>query len=422
MIAKLARMNRTRWLAAAISLLTLAAAGCSSTTQGTAPTSLRVWMTDDWVTPPFLDAVRDFERTHTDVRIAVDKRPIRGMLDAVQAVVNVDNAPDIVQAHAYSAAVRGLAQPVDDLWEGQLKPSEFFPGAIEDVTWAGRRYGVPLDTSALVLLYNADKFKERGLSMPTGAMTFGDLAELARKLSTPDGSQRAIALATSTWRTYGWIAANGGEWVRVGPDGRPQFSLDSPEAVDALNFLATLVREGLAFPPRASETHSSDVFALFQSGTTAMYTTGGWDAVKLRKSRPEVDYRALPMPRGSTGLTEGSAMGGSSLFVPKGSKNRKLAFEFMRHLIDDRYALRLAKEEGRLPVRPRVYVDPFFQDPILQIVLEQLKTARPEKIDAFPQASTALSAVLDQILRQEADAATALRQAQVKAQASLGPP
>lgn len=421
-MGSLARSISSRRLLAAVLLVMVGAVGCSETTSHAPPASLRVWMTDDWVTPPFLDAVRDFERTHKDVRIAVDKRPIRGMLDALQSVVNADSAPDIVQSHAYSAAVRGLAQPVDDLWAGRLTESEYFPGAIEDVTWAGRRYGVPLDTNALVLLYNADRFRERGVEPPAGPITFGEFAELARQLTSPDGSKRALALATSTWRTYGWVAANGGEWVRVGPDGRPQFSLDSPQVVGAVNFLSMLVREGLAFPPRASETHSSDVFALFESGTTAMYTTGGWDAVKLRKSRPDVDYRAAPMPKGTTGLTQGSAMGGSSLFVPKGSKHRKLAFEFMLHLTGDRYALRLAKEEGRLPVRPRVYTDPFFQDPVFQVVLEQLKTARPEKIDAFPVASQDLSAILDQVLRQERDAGTALREAQTRAQASLGPP
>ena len=161
------------------------------------------------------------------------------------------------------------------------------------------------------------------------------------------------------------------------------------------------------------------MFALFESGAAAMYTSGSWDIAKLRKSHPEVDYRATPMPVGMNG-TRGSAMGGSSLFVPKGSPHRKLAFEFMTSLISDRYALRLAEEQGRLPVRSRVYADQFFQNPVMQVVLEQLATARPERVDSFPAAGTLLADALDQILREHRDPAAALGEAQANARNVVG--
>ncbi len=395
----------------------LVGVACGDSGPPAARTNLRVLLTDDWTTPPVLDAVRDFERLHPNVRVVVDKAPINKMLDLVTGSAS---PPDVVQSHAFAAAARDVAEPVDDLWERHLNPGDFFAGALDDVTFAGRRYGVPLDTNALVLLYNADHFREANLPLPRGPLTFPQLEEVARALTTPDGSRRALALGTSTWQMFGWVSANGGEYVRVGDDGRPQFMFDSPEVVGAIAFLAGLVDQNLAHPPRAAETHSSDVFALFESGATSMYTSGAWDVLKLRRTQPGVDYRAMPMPRGMTGTTEGSAMGGSSLFVPKGSKNRELAFEFMTHLISDSYALRLAREQGRLPVRPRVYGDPFFDDPVLRVVLEQLRTARPERVDSFPEARQILATALDQILRADHDPAETLRQAQDGAQASGG--
>jgi multiple sugar transport system substrate-binding protein len=407
--------GRTRWAAVASLLgLVLATAGCGGGASPS-PTALRVTLTDDWVTPPVLEAVRDFEATHPHVRVIVDKAPIKRMLDLVSGD---PSPPDVVQAHAFSAAARGLAEPLDDLWEKSLKPEEFFPGALEDVTLGGHRYGVPLDTNALVLLYNADQFRAAGVPLPTGPLTFAQVRDMARTLTTADGSRRALALGTSTWQTYGWVGANGGEYVRVAPDGRPEFLLDSPPVVGAVRFLAGLVDDGVAIPPTAPDLHSSDVFALFESGATAMYTSGSWDIAKLRKSHPETDYRATLMPVGTSGI-QGSAMGGSSLFVPKGAAHRKLAFEFMTALISDRYALRLAQEQGRLPVRSRVYADPYFQDPVLQVVLEQLKSARPERVDSFPQAGTLLADALDQILRENKDPEAVLRDAQAKARAAV---
>ena len=406
------RMPRAALLFVAV----LVGAACGGSSEP-APTTLRVMMTDDWTTPPVLDAVRDFERLRPNVRVVVDKAPIKNMLDHVKGMAS---PPDVVQSHAFAAAARGMAEPLDDLWDKSLTPSEFFPGAIDDVTFAGHRYGVPLDTNALVLLYNADHFRASGLPLPRGPLTFPQLEEMAQALTTPDGNQRALALGTSTWQTFGWVAANGGEYVRVGTDGRPQFMFDSPAVVEAVSFLAGLVDKGLAHPPRAADTHSSDVYALFESGAASMYTSAAWDIAKLRRTQPNVEYRAMPMPTGMTGTTEGSAMGGSSLFVPRGSKHRSLAFDFMTHLVSDRYALRLAREQGRLPVRSRVYGDPFFEDPLFRLVRDQLRTARPERVDSYPDAGKLLANAIDQALRDGHDPAVTLREAQANARASVG--
>jgi multiple sugar transport system substrate-binding protein len=409
-------MNRRTSRAALLLVAVILAAACGGSSEPDR-TTLRVMLTDDWVTAPVLDAVRDFEVGHPGLRVVVDKAPIRGMLDTIQGS---PSPPDVVQAHAFAAAARGVAQPIGDLWARSLNPEEFFPGALDDVTFAGERYGVPLDTNALVLLYNADHFREAGLPLPTRALSFPELEEVARALTKPDGSRRALALGTSTWQTFGWVNANGGEYVRVGDDGRPRFMFDSPEVVGAIGFLSRLVEQGLAIPPRAANTHSADVYAVFESGAASMYVSGAWDILNLRRSRPDVEYRAMPMPTGEAGTTRGSAMGGSSLFVPKGSTQRELAFEFMVHLTSDRYALRLAREQGRLPVRSRIYEDPFFGDPVLRVVLEQLQTARPERVDSFPDAGTLLANAIDQAVRQQADPAAKLGEAQASARATIG--
>jgi multiple sugar transport system substrate-binding protein len=408
--------RRLSWAALLLAGLLLGVA-CGTNSEPEPARTLRVMMTDDWATPPVLDAIRDFEGANPRVRVVMDKAPIKGMLDAVKGSAS---PPDVVQGHAFAAAARGIAQPLGDLWHNTLDPAEYFPGALDDVTFAGERYGVPLDTNALVLLYNADHFRAAGIPLPRGPMTFPQLGELAKALTTADGSQRGLALGVSTWQIFGWVAANGGDYLDVGVDGRPRLLFDSPAVAGAVGFLAGLVEQGVAVPPRAADSHSTDVYALFESGATSMYASGLWDIAKLRKSKPGVDFRAAPMPLGMTGTTEGSTVGGSSLFVPKGSNQRKLAFDFMTHLSSDRYALRFAHEQGRLPVRSRVYADRFFDDPVLQVVVDQLRTARPERVDSFPDAGKALANAIDQILLNRRDPATALREARVQAELALG--
>ncbi len=378
-------------------------------------------MTDDWVTPPFLDAVRGFEAANDGIKVVIDKKPIATMLDDLASGNLGVTPPDVVQNHAFAAGSRGLARPVDDLWEKKhLTDAEFFPGAVDDVMWAGRHYGVPLDTNALVMVYNADLLRGAGVTAPSGPMTFADFEALARAVTTPDGSRRAIGLGTSIFRTYGWVAADGGNWLKLTPEGEPAFTLDSPETVEALTFIAGLVGKGLAFAPIPPGTGSSSVYALFESGTTVFQATGSWDVARLRKSRPDVEFGVIPMPRGRSGPGVGTSLGGSSLFIPADSKQAELAFDFMLHVTEDRYALRLAKDEGRLPVRPRVYADPYFDDPVQQTMLAEVKVARPAKLDAFPAVVSALSTGIDQMLREQKDPQATLAEVQRQAVASLG--
>ncbi len=386
------------------------------------PTRLRVLMTDDWGSrPAFLAAVRDFESSHDGVRVDVQKLPIRNMAKAVRGQVADGDPVDLVQWHAYAAGAQGLAEPVEDLWKSSgMESDEFFPGAIADVEWGEHLYGVPLDINALVLFYRPESFAAAGLTPPGEGTTFGDLERYGDAFATADGSPRVIALANSYWAAYGWVRANGGELVTV-EDGKPKFSLDSPEVVDTLSFLSRMVEQGKAFAP-AGANSSADSLALFRSGSAAIHASGSWDLAKLDKEVLGTSYGAALMPQGSTGKTQGTVTGGSSLFVPKGAQNRELAFELAQTIISDKHALRLAKEERRLPVRPRVYSDPFFDDPILDVVLKQLETAHPLLIEAFPEAAGAWDAAFNDVMRNGADPAQTLKVAQAKAESSLTAP
>lgn len=406
-------------VAAAVS----AACGGETGARAGPTTVLRVVMTDDWVTAPFTDAVREFERTHPRVRVDIDRGPIGRMADVVRAGIAGGSPPDVVQGHAHTGAGQDLAEPLDDLWDHHgLTADEFLPGAVADVTWAGRRYGVPLDSNAMAVLYNTTRFRELGLSPPTGPLSFVDFERLAGQLTSPDGARRGLVVPVDTWVTFGWVRANGGDLLRVEPGGTPVFTFDSPAVVGTLDYLGRLIDSGVAFGPLGPDARSTDAYALFRSGQVAMYTSGSWDLVRVTREVPDGDFGVALMPRGLTGATAGSSMGGSSLWVPKGSPNRELAFEFMLLLTSDPYALRFAKEEGRLPVRPRVLSDPHFADPQLRVFVEQLATAHPPILGALHEASQAFGDALSRVLRERADARTALAEAQSRAVSSLAPP
>jgi ABC-type glycerol-3-phosphate transport system substrate-binding protein len=380
--------------------------------------TLRVLMTDDWATTgTVLDAVRDFEAAQPGVRVHVEGVPVREMTPMVKARIRAGTPPDVAQGHAFAAAAQDIAQPLDDLWDKRLRVREFLQGAVEDVTWGGRRYGVPLDTNAMVLLYNKDHFARATVAPPPDWSTFGDMQRAAAAVTPPNGSRRAVAFPFNTWQVYGWIRANGGEVMEVAENGEVRVTLDAPAVVEAVGFLAGLVRNGHAFASLRNDVFT-DADALFRSGSASVLPSGSWEFPALETAGMDL-YGSALLPGGVTGTTRGSALGGSSLFVPTGSKHRGLAFAFMLHLTADRYALRAAREEGRLPARTRVFRDPYFDRPELRVVLEELEVAAPFKLVALPKVSSLFAQAVDDALRGRKDAGDALHEAQRSAERDL---
>lgn len=395
--------------------LVVLAVGCSSAGTGTSDeVTLRLLMADDWVNTPIIaDAVRAFEAAHPNVRVQVDGAPFSQTISDAEAAIAAGTPHDVVQWHAFAAGARGVAEPVDDLWEAHLDEAEFIPGALEDVTWAGVRYGIPLDTNALVLALNEDALDAANID-PSSLRTFDDVRAASAVVSGAD--TRGMTVAASGWVTYGWIRTNGGDVIDVDDDGTVTFLLDDPRTVEALSFLEGLLEDDVAWAPYASN-FQQDIVGLFEAGSAVIHPTGSWDYALVGQAPGNFKVRLEPMP--SNAPNAGTVLGGSSMFIPTGSANRELAFELMSHIISDEYMLRQAQEYGRLPSRRHLFDDPFFDDPAYQLVADELERASVMRLIAYPEADVAFAEAIDAIFRGRATAADALQQAQQRAEEAL---
>ncbi len=289
--------------------------------------------------------------------------------------------------HAFAMGAQGLAEPVDDLWEKWGEEETFVPGAIEDVVWKGKKYGVPLDINTTFYLYNKKLFEENGIGEPPNTMD--ELLEVSRKLTADDGSRYGFVNSASAWNLYGHVVAEGGELLIEEGD-TPQVNLDGPivkEVVKKYTELST-VHEVAPIPP-AQQRQTDHPVAMFGTGRAASFVSGPFDLSRIENEFPDVyeDVGTAVIP----GPEKGSTMGGGSLFVPKGSENKVAAFELMKWFISDKYAIRLAEEMGRHPVKTHLYENELYQDPLLQPFIETLQYAKPYKLEAYPEANDAWS-------------------------------
>jgi multiple sugar transport system substrate-binding protein len=393
-------------------------AACTGTPTAREPVTLRVVLADDWASAPIVGEVIDqFERADRDVevQVQVQSAPFSQIPDLVRSGVELGQPHDLVHWHAFAAAAAGLAQPLDHLWdEAGLTDDEYVPGALEDVTWEGHRYGVPLDVNALVLMVNEASFEQAGLELDDVA-TLEGFEQAAEQVVEGEGADYAITVSASSWAAYGWIVANGGQLLTRDADGEVTFTLDHPANVAALELLADLVATGRAPAPFAPNL-ALEAIESFADGSTAMHASGSWDLPIAQRAAQEGaaldDIRILPLPQADPTRPR-TVLGGSSLSVPPGAPHRELAFELMLALTEDDVALRLAVQEGRLPARQRVYEDPVFaSSPDLAGFVALLPTAEVMPLVAYPQVAAAFREALEDAVAQREPVPEALAGAQ----------
>ena len=341
------------------------------------------------------------------------------MDEQVELAVTQGEPPDIAHYHAFAMGARGLAEPLDDLWQAWGTQQEFLPNALEDVLWKAHFYGVPLDINTLFTIYNKRLFKEARLPAPSATWTIDDLEVMAPLLTKPNGEQYALALSSSGWWMSGLINAAGGKLLDEGPD-KIVATLNDPQVLRTMQLYRKLgLEDQVATLPPPIVRQTDHAVAQFTSGKVAMFFSGPWDLARIRAEAPALieDVGTAPLPRGRAADKGGSIQGGGSLFVPLGAQHKELAFEFMKWAVSDPYAKRLALELGRYPVKAHLYDDRALRgDPLLLPFYEQLKTAHPYRLEAYAQANESWENAVRAVFTPGANVQAELQQAQREVQ------
>ncbi len=381
------------------------------------PTEMTVYFADDYYNePPIVDMLKEFQTAYPNIKIKVDSSKWENMRDKVKTAVNQGNPPDLAHYHAFVMGAQNYAEKLDDLWReaGVGLSAKFTPGALEDVTWGGSFYGMPLDINTVFLIYNKTMFKEAGLSEPDVNYTYTKLLEDAKKLTQPENNRYGVVINNGVWNMYGHLRSVGGRIIQEQSGASTTVQLSDEANVQMMNFASDLINKYKVAPMPPSGRF--DPVELFMQRKTAMFFSGPWDLNIIQQKGPAGLYDEVgtaTMPRGFDGkVSPGSVQGGGGLFVPKGAKNREAAFELMKWAVSPKYQMRLAKEMGRYPVLTDMYKDPFFTNQtILKPYLEMLRFSHPYELEAYAEADAAWEAAIKAILLQGQDARTTLETA-----------
>ncbi|MGM9590066.1 MAG: ABC transporter substrate-binding protein [Faecousia sp.] len=248
------------------------------------------------------DFVTKFNAAHEDINLVVDVVSWNDIYTVVNTQIANGAAPDLLNIDGFADyQADGLLLPAEE-WVSEETYAKFFPSflaesIVDDVVWA-----VPDLASARALYYNADILEAAGVEVPTTWTELKAACE-AIKAYDPDLYPWGVDMTTDEGQAcfayYAWN--NGGGFT----DAEGNWTLNSAENVEAVEFIVDMVKSGLTNTDPTTETRY-DLQEMFAAGKVAMMI-GPNQISKYCEANGDVNYGVASLP--TNGDKAGASVG-----------------------------------------------------------------------------------------------------------------
>ncbi len=364
-------------------------------------------------------AVTQWKKKHPTVEVKVVSRAFADHHTAMTTALSTSsNLPDVMVVEfgyvARFAEGGGLEDLGAALYAIKTQQARFVPFAFRQATAAsGAVVAVPADIGPGTLLYRADILKKAGLTEADLMQSWDGYVAAGVKIKATTGAY-LVAHARDVKDIVIRSDIKPGEGLYIDAKGR--VLVDSPRFVRAFE-LAKKVRDGKLDGKISA--WSNEWSEGFKRGTIATQMSGAWLAGHLNNwLAPDTKglWRASQLPEKAWG-----SWGGSFYTIPKGAKNKALAWDFIQMMtLDPQMQLNAFKSQDAFPALVDVHNDAFFDQPIEFLGGQKARLLWREasrKINAVdvhkldPIAEEIINTEMDKVLDQGKDVRTALADA-----------
>jgi len=361
---------RRRVTAAAVALsgaLLLTSCGDSDSGSSDAKT-LRLWHyegPDSAMGVAWAEAIKEFERTHPGVKVEFEEKGFEQIQKTAPMVLNSSDAPDLMEYNKGNATAGLLSKQglLTDLtgeatkrgWDKKLSAGVRTTSQYDanGVMGSGNWYGVPNYAEYTMVFYNKDLFEKHGIAEPA---TLAELTAAMDKFVDAGITPLANAGAEYIAQQYLYqlaLSKADRAWVDSYElyKGTSDFH-DAAWTYGAETF-ADWVEKGY-ISEKSSGTKAEDAGVSFIQGKAPILFSGSWWYGRF-KAENKFDWGTFLWP--DTNLTLGS--GGNLWVVPKGAKNKELAYDFIDITMSEKIQ-NLLGNKGGVPVAadPAAITDP----------------------------------------------------------------
>ncbi len=319
----------------------------ASSDSGSSNAEVRVWING----PDTPDDAREwlkktFEDEHPGSTLTIEQQDWEGLVERLTTALSSESeTPDVVEVGNTQAPTFTAAGAFTDLtdnladWGGD----DLLPGFVEGATVDGATYAVPYYAGSKYIFYRKDLFEQAGLSVPTTMDEFVQTATDLKKANPDPANFSGFWFPGQDWRNGVAFVWDAGGDLAVQDGDEWQSTLSSPESIEGLNTVQTLMNEASG---AAKDGDESDSVTPFCNGEIGMVSAPGWLRGLLEDPdsgcpdlMANVGVFALP---GSDGSPAPVLLGGSDIAVSAKSQNQDLAKDVVGLMLSDDYQKLLA--------------------------------------------------------------------------------
>ena len=358
-----------------------------------------------------------FEKANPDAEVNVTAIPWEAAHNKIAGAIASGKTPDVSLIGTTWMGEFAQAGGLMPTPEGLVDESDFFDGAWGSTEVGGTSYGVPWYVETRVLYYRKDLAEKAGWDQ--APQSWDELHQFAEDLEEKGGAEYGLNLQpgqTGSWQSvlpFAWSAG-----AEVTDESGENYTLDSPEMVEALDYYTSYFDEGL------SETRLLDPGELesgFADGKYGAFISGPWHTGLVEDAGVTQDeYAVAPLP-GKDSAPGTSFVGGGDLAVFQDSDNSDAAWKFVQWMTEPETQQAFYDEVGDLPaVRAAWETGELAEDPQLQVFGTQLEdTVAPPAVPTWEQFAGAFDSLVEQASKGATSVEDAVAQMQAKAE-SIG--
>jgi N,N'-diacetylchitobiose transport system substrate-binding protein len=328
-------------LAAALLVSAVAASAGSSSPDRQTATKVVIWLQNDadngW--KQMVTSTNDaFKAKHRDVDVDVQYQSWGDHLTKFDAALAGGTAPDVIELGNTETTRYMAGRLLQDL-TAQRKSfpnSKTWLKALTDsCTYRGRLYCVPYYAGARAVIYRKDQYKAAGVKSTPKSLA--EFQAAGQKLMKKYGKQRNYSAlyfpGRYVWASMSFVYDYGGKIAEL-KNGKWKGTLNSPQAIRGLTRLKAIVRS-LSRANKTGDEANPQQALVFAKGRVGAFIGNGWEwpyALDKKLGNPALAPKigAYPMPSHVKGKFMPTFLGGSDVAVPVTSKNKALAYDWIR--------------------------------------------------------------------------------------------
>jgi multiple sugar transport system substrate-binding protein len=372
---------------------------------------------------------KDFEAKNPKIKVKlVNQGDYRGLFDKLMGAAKSNTLPTITQIYNNRLTWYINKNLVEDLnpyfnnKEIGMTKDEIndIPKIYRDSnTFGDKSYAVPFNKSMMVLYYNEDMLKAKGVAVPKTWDEFKDAAKKLTVDSNNDGKPEVygVAFENNISTDIGiWVKQSGGEVIDEKAD---KINFNTPETKEAVEFINGMIQNKTA--TLAGEDKNSN--ATLIKGKAAM-CVASTSAIPTIQKGLKAKWFAAPLPtnKEQVQLYYGTNV---AMFNTGTPEQRLAAWLYIKFLTNTENTAYFSMQTGYMPVRNSAINSETYQkflkeNPVKEVPLKSLDKGWMDarQIGVIP-ALDALGAELEQVFNNKKTVDEGLKTAQEKGEKAM---